>query len=101
MATPSPGRPRESRSRDRMRWRQRIAAFFFASETNTWLALLRVGLGVEVIAYCISLRHRWTSLLARSGGGLIGREVWEAFTKLQSPIIPRLGWFLDAAQHFG
>ncbi len=84
-----------------MRWRPRIAAFFFANETDAWLAFLRVGLGVEVIAYCISLQDSWSSLLAKSGGGLIGREVSEAFTRLQSPFIPRLGWFIDAAQHLG
>jgi hypothetical protein len=58
-------------------------------------------LGLQLAAYCISLRNSWTDLLSTSGGGIIGRHVGETFTRLQSPWIPQMSWLVAAGERVG
>lgn len=74
-------------------WRG-FLAFLFSPETDTWLAVLRFGLGVQVIVYALFLRSDWHYLFASSGKGLVGREISEAITSFDSPLIPKLGWLV-------
>jgi hypothetical protein len=74
-------------------WR-RFVGFLFPPETDTWLAVLRIGLGLQVIVYALFLRSDWHYLFASSGKGLVGREVAEAITSFDSPLIPTFGWLV-------
>jgi hypothetical protein len=74
-------------------WRH-LLAFLFPSDTDTWLAALRVGLGFQVVVYALFLKTDWHYLFASSGKGLVGREVAEAMASFESPLIPTLGWLV-------
>src|SRR5207302_6056072 len=75
-------------------WWTRVLKFLFPRETDTWLAVLRVGLGLQVAVYALFLRSDWHYLFASSGKGLVGREIGEAITSFKIPLIPRLGWLI-------
>jgi Vitamin K-dependent gamma-carboxylase len=77
-------------------FRKRLLEFLFPPETDHWLAVLRVGLGVEVMLYSLSLRNDWAYLLS----GTV-RRLAEALLSLESHFIPRLGWFATLAAHVG
>ena len=76
--------------------RTRLLEFLFPAETDHWLASLRVGLGVEVILYSMSLRNDWTFLFS----GTV-RQLAEALLSSQSHFIPRFGWFVTLAAQVG
>jgi hypothetical protein len=78
-------------------WR-RFLAFLFPPETDTWLAVLRIGLGLQVVAYVLFLRSDWHYLFASGGKGLVGREVGEAIASFDSPLIPKFGWLIVAGR---
>ncbi len=73
---------------------QRFFHFLFLPQSDTWLAVLRIGLGLQVVVYTLFLRNDWHYLFASSVKGLVGREVGEAITSFDSPLIPRLNWIL-------
>ena len=75
-------------------WWTRLQRFLFPPETDKWLAVLRVGLGLQVITYALFLRGDWHYLFASTGKGLVGRELGEAITAFDSPFIPKLGWLV-------
>ena len=75
-------------------WKERLRIFLFPPETDRWLGLLRIGLGLQVLFYALSLRSDWNYLFAEPGGGLIGRALPEALLSTESPLIPRLGWLV-------
>jgi uncharacterized membrane protein YphA (DoxX/SURF4 family) len=81
-------------------WKQRLIGFLFPPESDNWLALLRFGLGLQVVFYCLSIRTDWTYLLA-GNGGLISRNLSETILALESPLIPRLGWIVALGGHLG
>jgi hypothetical protein len=68
--------------------------FLFPSETDTWLSILRIGLGLQVCVYALFLRSDWHYLFASRGKGLVGREVGEAIASFESPLIPKLSWLV-------
>jgi Vitamin K-dependent gamma-carboxylase len=70
----------------------RLFGFLFPPSTDTWLAVLRVGLGLEVTLYSLSLRNDWIPLLSGPA-----RNVAEALLSLESHFVPRLGWFVAPA----
>src|SRR5262249_40409908 len=76
--------------------RTRLRDFLFPAETDHWLAMLRVGMGVEVILYSMSLRNDWTFLFS----GTV-RRLAEALLSSESHFIPRLGWFVTLAAQVG
>jgi len=76
------------------RCRERFIDFLFPSENDRWLSVLRIGLGLQVCVYALFLRSDWHYLFASRGKGLIGREVGEAITSFDSPLIPKLGWLI-------
>jgi len=83
------------------RWRERLRAFLFPTEADRWLGLLRVGLGLQVVSYALSLRADWNYLFAGPGEGLIGRALPEALLSTESPLVPRLGWLVTLAARIG
>jgi len=75
---------------------QQLLEFLFRPATDAWLAVLRVGLGLQVTLYSLSLRNDWIYLLS----GTV-RKVAEALLSLESHFIPRLGWLLAPGAHVG
>lgn len=81
-------------------WR-RLIDFFFLAESDTWLAVLRIGLGLVIVLYALSLRDDWNYLLGEAGHGLISRDLGEAILSLESHFVPRVGWFVTLGTQFG
>ena len=78
-----------------------LKEFLFPAESDNWLSVLRVGLGLQVVLYTLSSRSDWNELFSSSGQGLINREVTEAVLGVESPLAPRLGWLIAVGNHFG
>jgi hypothetical protein len=81
--------------------RERIVAFLFSPDSDRWVSLLRLGLGLQVALYCLSLRNDWNNLFAGDRNVFINRELTEAILTLQNPLVPRLGWLIAAGSYFG
>jgi vitamin K-dependent gamma-carboxylase-like protein len=79
---------------------QRFVGFLFPSESDTWLAVFRIGLGLQVTLYALFLRSDWHYLFSSSGKGLVGRELSEAIASFESPLIPKLGWLIAVGRTF-
>jgi Vitamin K-dependent gamma-carboxylase len=73
---------------------KRLMDFLFPPETDNWLAVLRIGLGLQVTVYALFLRTDWHYLFASTGKGLVSRELGEAIVAFDSPLIPTLGWLV-------
>ena len=82
-------------------WKERVAAFFFPTESDAWLAILRIGLALQIILYVLSLRNDWHYLLAGGAEALASRDLSEKILSLESPLIPRLGWLVALGSRFG
>jgi hypothetical protein len=80
---------------------QEFLDFLFPPETDRWLAIFRIGLGLLVLCYTLFLRSDWHHLFATTGKGLVGRELGEAMASFDSPLIPKLGWLVAFGRHFG
>jgi vitamin K-dependent gamma-carboxylase-like protein len=76
------------------RWWNRFLDLLFPPETDRWLAVLRIGLGVQVAVYALFLSGDWHYLFATTGKGLVSRQLGEAITSFDSPLIPKLGWLV-------
>ena len=81
--------------------RERLLEFLFPAETDNWLAVLRVGLGFQVVLYSLSLRNDWNYLLSGTASGLVTRNVAEALLSLESRFVPRLGWLVALGARVG
>jgi hypothetical protein len=81
--------------------RERLLGFLFPPETDSWLAVLRVGLGFQVMFYSLSLRNDWDYLLSGTASGLVTRNLAEALLSLESYFVPRLGWLVALGTHVG
>jgi uncharacterized membrane protein YphA (DoxX/SURF4 family) len=82
-------------------WKERLGAFFFPTESDAWLAILRIGLSLQIILYVLSLRNDWHYLLAGGAEALASRDLSEKILSLESPLIPRLGWLVALGSRFG
>lgn len=80
---------------------QRARTFLFPEDSDRWLTLLRMGLGLVVVSYTFPLRADWNYLLGGTGKGLISRQLFEGLASTQSPLIPRLGWFVYLGGYVG
>src|SRR5215813_4542999 len=78
----------------------RFLGFLFPSENDTWLTVFRIGLGLQVTLYALFLRNDWHNLFASSGRGLVGRELGEAISSFDSPLIPNFGWLIAVGRNF-
>ena len=81
--------------------RERLLGFLFPAGTDNWLAVLRVGLGLQVTLYSLSFRNDWNSLLSGTASGLVTRNLAEALLSLESHFVPRLGWLVALGTHVG
>jgi hypothetical protein len=80
---------------------QNLLEFLFHPETDTWLAVFRIGMGLQVLVYALFLRSDWHSLFSTTGKGLVSRELGEAMVSFDSPLIPKLGWLVAFGRHLG
>src|SRR5438128_1603152 len=80
---------------------KRLQQFLFPTESDKWLTVLRIGVGLQVTVYALFLRSDWQYLFASTGKGFVSRELGEAITSFDSPLIPRLGWFVALARYIG
>jgi len=81
--------------------RRRLLQFWFQRQSDNWISVLRVGLGLQVIFFTLALRKDWIYLLAGNGNGLISRDLTEAVFDVGAPAVPRLGWLVGIGSHFG
>src|SRR2546429_4917551 len=81
--------------------RERLLEFLFPAETDSWLAVLRVGFGFQVVFYSLSLRNDWNYLLSGTASGLVTRNLAEALLSLESRFVPRLEWLVALGAHVG
>jgi hypothetical protein len=81
--------------------KERLERFLFPARSTTWIAVLRTGLGLQVIIYSLSLWHDWVYLFAANKNGLISRDLAEAILSLDSSFIPRLGWLVTIGGQLG
>ena len=84
-----------------VRLRDAVRSFFFRETNDFCLTTLRIGLGFVVVAYCLALRGSWNFLLSESAAGLAGRRISEAFTTMESPWIPKIGWLIAVGKKVG
>jgi hypothetical protein len=81
--------------------RCKLQCFLFLSEPDHWLTLLRIGLALQILLYCLSLRSDWFQLFASEGHGLISRDLAEAILSAETVFTPRLGWIVVAGNYLG
>jgi hypothetical protein len=81
--------------------KERILGFLFPAETDNWLAVLRLGLGLQTTLYSLSLRNDWNHLLGGAGKGVSGPDLAEALLSVESHFVPRLGWLAALGEHVG
>jgi Vitamin K-dependent gamma-carboxylase len=79
----------------------RLMSFLLPADTDKWLAFLRIGLGLQVAVYALFLRSDWQYLFASTGKGLVSRELGDAITSFDSPLIPKLGWLVALGGRIG
>jgi hypothetical protein len=82
-------------------WRQRLTGFLFPEQSDDWLTILRIGLGLQVFFYTLSLEGDWNYLLGGGAGGLNGRALAEGLLSTESPFVPRLGWLVSVGERVG
>lgn len=79
----------------------RLEEFFFPLRSTRWITILRVGLGLQLTIYAVSLRRDWGYLFAASNQGLINRDLTEAILNLDTSFVPRLGWLVTFGRYLG
>jgi hypothetical protein len=82
-------------------WKERLRRFLFPAETDYWVAILRIGLGLQVVFYSLSLKNDWNYLFAGTGNGLISRTLSEALLSVETPFVPRFGWLVAIGERVG
>lgn len=80
---------------------RRIRQFFFGRDNDTWLTLLRIGLGLVVVAYGWSMRRDWFYLFGNEGDLLLFRRLSEAMVASHSRFVPTLAWLTWLAAKLG
>jgi hypothetical protein len=80
---------------------RRLERFLFFPESDRWVSVLRLGLALQLVSFCLAVRKDWIDLLSLNGRGLINRELMEAALNAESFFIPRLGWMLEMAGRLG
>jgi hypothetical protein len=81
-------------------FKERLVGFLFQAGRDTWVTVLRLGLGLAVTLYAVSLRNDWNYLLAGTTG-LVNRNLSEAILSLDTHLTPRLGWLVALGELFG
>lgn len=67
----------------------------FPADTGRWLSFLRIGLGLQVLLSVWFLGADWNLVFGGQHSSLLGRDVGDAMTVVQSPFIPHLAWIIS------
>src|SRR5947208_16536061 len=70
---------------------KRLMGFLFPRETDKWLAVLRIGLGLQVAGYAPFLRSDCHYLFDSTVERLVSRELGGAIISFESQLIARVG----------
>ena len=81
--------------------RTRLLKFLFPETSDSWLSILRIGLGAQIVLYCLLVRRDWDHIFGEPGRGWISRELLETLLRAQAPLVPRFGWMLAIGNYFG
>lgn len=84
-----------------MKVRDRNFQFLFPADSGRWLSFLRIGLGLQVLLYVLFLDRDWNLVFGGQRSGLLGRDVGDAMTFVQSPFVPRLAWIVSLLSKAG
>jgi uncharacterized membrane protein YphA (DoxX/SURF4 family) len=76
-------------------------SWLFSPDRDVWLTLLRIGLGVQVVAYCWLQGGGWNSFLSRGNAGVLDRRLPEILVSRQSLFVPQVDWLVRAADQVG
>lgn len=76
--------------------KSRLLAWFFPRENSDWLGILRVGLGLQLTLYALSMRYDWLPLLNQES-----RRISEAILAAESSAVPRIGWLIKCGAAAG
>jgi hypothetical protein len=79
----------------------RFQKFLFTPESDRWLTVFRIGLGMSVVLYVLSLSGDWNNLFASTNEGLIGRQLGEAVVNLHTRFVPEVAWLVGVGAAFG
>jgi Vitamin K-dependent gamma-carboxylase len=82
-------------------WSRQVNAWFFGGTSDNWLAALRMGLGLQLILYCITSRADWHQMFASQPGSFVTRDLTEAIVTIGSELIPRMSWLISAGESIG
>jgi hypothetical protein len=78
-----------------------VNEWFFGGTTDNWLAALRIGLGLQLVLYCIVSRADWRQMFALQPGSFVTRDLTEALVTLGSTLVPRVSWFISVGEFIG
>jgi hypothetical protein len=79
----------------------RLYHVLFPAEDDRWLTILRTGLAIQLIGYCLSLRVDWFALFGTEGAGFVDRGMMEAIMRLEAPLIPTVGCLVSIGHVIG
>lgn len=80
---------------------KRLLEFLFPADAGQWVSILRIGLGIQIVLYAISLKDDWNFLFAGPANGLVGRELSEGLLSKQSPFVPQISWLIALGARAG
>ena len=83
------------------KWWKSLIGFLFPEESDGWLTLLRLGMGLLVVLYVLSLLNDWNYLFATTGAALVTRDFAEGLLFLQTRFVPTLGWLVAIGAKVG
>ena len=67
----------------------------------SWLTALRIGLGLQLVLYCITSRADWLQMFTLHPGSFVTRDLTEALVTLGAALVPRVSWFISAGEFIG
>jgi uncharacterized membrane protein YphA (DoxX/SURF4 family) len=82
------------------RWQQ-VNDWFFSGTSDHWLATLRIGLGLQLVLYCITSRADWLQMFTLHPGSFVTRDLTEALVTLGAALVPRVSWLISVGEFIG
>ena len=82
------------------RWQQ-VNDWFFGGTSDHWLAALRIGLGLQLVLYCITSRADWLQMFTLHPGSFVTRDLTEALVTLGAALVPRVSWLISVGEFIG
>ena len=82
------------------RWQQ-LHDWFFGGTSDRWLVALRIGLGLQLVLYCITSHADWFQMFTLHPGSFVTRDLTEALVTLGAALVPRVSWFISAGEFIG